>query len=228
MSFKLEKIVLWGRSFDEYRRMFNLSEKDLEGAILDCAGGPADFNAEMYRRGKKVISADPIYQFSAETIKNKIDATCPQIIEGLKVNYDRFVWREIKTPQQLGEVRMAAMNQFLADYQSGLQQGRYLVETLPHLSFQDFQFDLALCSHLLFTYSEQLSLEFHIQAIQELLRVARQVRIFPLLENFTGEPSPHLASVIDYLKQNKYQVEIIPVNYEFQIGGNQMMQIIGN
>lgn len=48
---------------------------------------------------------------------------------------------------------------------------------LSQFPFSDNEFDLALCSHLLFTYSDLLSLEFHLEAIAELLRVARNVAI---------------------------------------------------
>jgi hypothetical protein len=44
--FTLERVVPWGRSFDEYRRMFVLSSDDLRLRILGCADGPASFNAE--------------------------------------------------------------------------------------------------------------------------------------------------------------------------------------
>jgi len=35
--FKLNRVVPWGRSFDEYRRMFALSDCDLRGRVLGCA-----------------------------------------------------------------------------------------------------------------------------------------------------------------------------------------------
>ncbi len=46
MGFKLEKIIPWGRSMQEYIRMFDLTPDDLRLQILDCAGGPASFNVE--------------------------------------------------------------------------------------------------------------------------------------------------------------------------------------
>jgi len=60
----------WGRSFDEYRRMFNLTEDDLAGRIVGCADGPAAFNGGMRRRGKRVISCDPLYAFTGAEITN--------------------------------------------------------------------------------------------------------------------------------------------------------------
>jgi hypothetical protein len=58
--FALDAVVPWGRSFDEYRRMFAMSEADVHSRILGCADGPASFNAEATRRGLRVISCDPL------------------------------------------------------------------------------------------------------------------------------------------------------------------------
>ena len=38
---------------------------------------------------------------------------------------------------------------------------RYPAQALPSLNFDDGWFDLTLCSHLLFLYSDQLPFEFH-------------------------------------------------------------------
>ncbi|MEJ2690734.1 MAG: SAM-dependent methyltransferase, partial [Deltaproteobacteria bacterium] len=51
MSFTLEKVVPWGRSFAEYAAMFALSKADLQGRILGCGDGPASFNASLSRQG---------------------------------------------------------------------------------------------------------------------------------------------------------------------------------
>lgn len=59
--FTLEHVLPWGRSFDEYRRMFALSDRDLTLRGLGCGDGPASFNAEATRRRAAVISCDPIY-----------------------------------------------------------------------------------------------------------------------------------------------------------------------
>lgn len=48
MSFELDDIVPWGRSFEEYRRMFALSPDDLTGRLLGCGDGPASFNMEYF------------------------------------------------------------------------------------------------------------------------------------------------------------------------------------
>ena len=83
------------------------------------------------------------------------------------------------------------MEGFLANYESGKEAGRYIEASLPALPFADGSFDLALCSHLLFLYSEQLGQTLHYQVIQELCRVAGDVRVFPLLA-LGGKRSPYV------------------------------------
>jgi hypothetical protein len=185
--FTLDDVVPWGRSYDEYGRMFALSDTDLRAPILGCGDGPASFNAEATRRGVSVVSCDPLYRFTADEIRGRIAVTYDTILEQLRQNAREFVW-DIPSIDDLGRVRMAAMEDFLADYEQGTASGRYRDAALPTLPFSDGSFSLALCSHLLFLYSTQLGETFHRQALRELCRVAREVRIFPLLA-LGGAPS---------------------------------------
>jgi hypothetical protein len=223
--FALEKVIPWGRSFEEYRRMFAMSDEDLQRKILGCADGPASFNAELARRGTAVTSIDPLYQLDASTIRNRIKATYDQVMEQTRRNSHQFVWNEIGSVEELGRIRMQAMRVFLEDYDSGKRQGRYVEAELPSINFPDQSFDLAVCSHFLFLYSDHLSEDFHRAAILELCRVASEVRIFPLLA-LDGRVSPYVQSVVrDF--GDAFEVSIETVPYEFQRGGNQMMRVGG-
>ena len=193
MRFTLDQIVPWGRSFKEYVRMFSLTDTDLGKKILGCGDGPASFNAAMRRRGKKVISADPLYQFSGKQIRGRVQEAYRTIMEQLEANRSAYTWTTIRSPQDLGRIRMKSMEAFLRDFERGKTEGRYLPHELPKLSFANGEFDLARCSHLLFTYSGQLSAEFHAEAVLEMCRVAKEVRIFPLLDH-GGQPSPHIGA----------------------------------
>ena len=224
MPFRYEEAVPWGRSFDEYRRMFNLTEADLSRRILGCADGPASFNAHMSRRGYRVISCDPLYQFTADQIRARIDATYQNVIEQTRRNQDKFVWQVIPSLDELGRIRMAAMDDFLDDYDQGMADGRYVPAELPTLPFSPDSFDLALCSHFLFLYSDNFSLDFHQQSIKAMCRVAKEVRIFPLL-TYNADPSPYVEPLIENLAKAGHQVSIESVPYEFQRGGDQMMRI---
>ena len=225
MAFELKSIVPWGRSYEEYIDMFALSEHDLSKRMLGCGDGPASFNAQLTRRGGEVVSIDPLYAYSEHEIKARIDDTFQEVMRQLKANQGGFVWDRIASVDELGRLRMDAMREFLADYDRGRIENRYLPQALPHLDVPDRAFDLALCSHFLFLYSKQLDLAFHLSAITELLRVAEEVRVFPLLQ-LGAEPSPHVGPVSEYFHDAGYDVEQVAVPYEFQRGGNRMLSII--
>ena len=72
---KLDEVVPWGRTLEEYKSMFSLSETDLNAKILGCGDRPASFNVEMAELGHSVVSIDPIYQSSAEQIEQRVLAT---------------------------------------------------------------------------------------------------------------------------------------------------------
>lgn len=227
MPFNLNQVVPWGRSFQEYRQMFNLSDRDLGRSILGCGDGPAAFNSELTRRGGQVVSVDPLYRFSRSEISQRIQTTAAEVVEKTCQHRNDFVWQAIKSPEMLQDVRMAAMNQFLIDFEAGLAEGRYVDASLPDLPFETDRFDLALCSHFLFLYAAQFDASFHLAAIQEMLRVAAEVRIFPVLE--LGNPvSRHLEPIMTTLSDQDWQVHIETVAYEFQRGGNQMLVVRGN
>jgi len=204
--------------------MFALSESDLGRTIVGCGDGPASFNAEATRRGSRVVSCDPIYRYDVDQLRERIAVTYQEILEQTRLNATEFVWNEIRSVEELGQVRMAAMNDFLDDYPMGRTEGRYVDAALPELPFGDVMFDLALCSHFLFLYTTQLGESFHLRAIREMCRVAREVRIFPLLA-LGAVPSPLVEPVIAAFEGDGFSVSIEPVPYEFQRGGNRMMRI---
>ncbi len=218
----LDNIVPFGRSKSEYELMFALSESDRAKRIIGIGDGPASFNAEMTAAGYQVTSIDPIYQFTGAEIKSRFDACVDGIIEQVRNTPNNWIWNYHKSPEDLRVNREQAIAVFLKDYDRGKIEGRYLNAELPKLDFQDKQFQLALCSHFLFLYSAHLSLEFHIDSIRELCRIAEEVRIFPIL-TLTQERSPYLDSVRDNLAKEGIISEIIQVPYELQKGGNQMI-----
>lgn len=226
---QLNEVVPWGQSLAEYRSMFQLSNADLKKRILGCGDGPASFNAEMTELGYSVISIDPIYQFSPEHIRQRIEATYEPVISQTRKNADRYCWKVFRNAHELGQARLAAMEIFLQDYASEQNyrnsSKRYLSQSLPCLSFSDNCFDLCVCSHFLFLYSDHLSLDFHLESIAELLRVASEVRIFPLL-SLSCELSPYVEPVIQtFSNPGRFTVEIQSVDYEVQKGGNQLLKI---
>ena len=224
MPFTLDRVVPWGRSFSEYAAMFALDDRDLEGRVLGCADGPASFNAEATERGADVVSCDPIYQYTARQIASRVDDVYPTIMAQTRENADGFVWRNFESVEALGAARRAAMDRFLLDYGAS-RRDRYVAASLPELPFADAVFDVALSSHFLFLYSEQLPLDFHLAAVRELRRVARDVRIFPVI-TLARDPSPHLDAVMAEARAAGAVAELQRVDYEFQRGGDTMLRIV--
>lgn len=224
MPFTLDDVVPWGRSFDEYVEMFALTPGDLDGRILGCGDGPASFHTTLNQRGGRILSVDPLYEFGTEDLRARIDATYDTVLREARRNTEQFNWEEIQTVSELGRRRMAAMREFLADLPAGRTEGRYVAGKLPDLPLPDDSFDLALCGHFLFLYTDRLDHSFHMASVVELVRLAPEVRIFPLLD-LDGGPSRHVAPTLEDLRRSGYPVEVRTVPYHFRKGGNEMLVI---
>lgn len=224
MAMQLDQIIPWGRTRAEYELMFDLRPEELRQCTLDCGGGPASFTAEMTQAGFPVTAIDPLYLFSGDAIKARFEASMEIVLAQVRATPDDWTWTFHRSLEELRANRTAAMNQFLADYADGKTTGRYVVGELPSLPFADGSFDRALCSHLLLLYSDTLSEEFHVRSVLELCRVAREVRIFPLL-GLDRKLSPHLAPVRSAVARDGWSSEVVKVRYELQRGGNEMLRI---
>lgn len=224
MAMKLKNVVPLGRSFDEYRLMFNLSKSDLNKRIIGVGDGPASFNAEMKEMDKTVVSVDPIYFFTAKDISQKFNKVFDNIIEQVKNTPGDWTWTYHMSPDDLKLHRKEALDRFTKDFEDGKKEGRYITGELPALQFQDGAFDIALCSHFLFLYSEHYDYNFHKAAVYEMLRIAKEVRIFPLLDMMLRH-SPYIEPLTKELERDGFTVKIRKVPYEIQRGGNEMMWI---
>ncbi|MDB9517207.1 SAM-dependent methyltransferase [Roseofilum reptotaenium CS-1145] len=224
MAMQLDRVVPFGRSLDEYTKLFNLTESDLQKKILSVADGPASFNAEGTAKGYQIQSIDPLYCFSAKEIQDQFYAVVDDVIDQVKRSAKDWIWSYHQSPQDLRQNRERALQLFSQDYEQGKAEGRYEIGELPHLRYADLEYELGLCSHFLFLYSDHFNQELHLQSIQELLRVCTEVRIFPLL-TLNLERSPYLPLVLDTLDYQGYNCQIQTVEYQLQRGGNQMLKI---
>jgi SAM-dependent methyltransferase len=220
-------LLLWAHSLEEYQRMFDLRERDLNKKLLDCASGFASFNAELAAQNKRVVSCDKAYDLSPPEMATHIEHVLLGMYQCIKeadeANPERFVWQYNASPEKLLEKRTRQAHRFLEDYPLGLQQGRYVYGELSQLPFSNNQFDLAVCSHFLFA-THALTLESHVQMIAEMCRVAGEARIFPLLD-WQGKVSMLVAPLVVALQAQNMGVEIRQVDYEFQRGGNAMLRV---
>lgn len=227
MPVTLDRILIWGRPLDEYVDMFALSDEDLEKRFLDCASGPASFNASLTMRGGRIISLDPIYCLSSDEITGQINEAYKMIIsqfeEEMKRTYAMDQYHN--SVENYCQVHINAMKEFLYDYNEGLREGRYIHGSLPALPFKDEEFDIALCGNLLFIYGQVLSEEFHIQSIKELCRVSSEVRIYPLTEPLSSKKSRHLGPVLDRLSKDGYKAEIVKTPYKLKKDANEMLVV---
>ncbi|TGN40743.1 SAM-dependent methyltransferase [Marinobacter confluentis] len=203
--------------------MFDLTPKDLKGRILGVGDGPASFNAELSAKGGQVVSIDPIYKFSGKEIARRIDEITPVMRAELNKHVDNYLWNDFSDVGALVTCRTSSMSIFLEDYENGIREGRYLEGALPRLPDSGF-YDLALCSHLLFLYEENLNFEFHISSLLDMCRVSDEARVYPLV-NQAGRPSRFLNPSLRRLYEAGYQCDIVQVGYCFQRGANEMLVV---
>lgn len=223
MSFQLSSVVPWGRTLEEYKSMFNLNEEELEKSIASFGDGPASFNSEMTKLKRNVISFDPIYQFGKEQILNRIQETKDIVMKQTRENKENFIWTTIENLEDLEKMRMGAMYNFLEDFEIGKEENRYISHELPNkTNFSDKYFDIGLSSHFLLLYPD-LGLDFHIKALDEMLRICKEVRIFPVLDLDAKESSVLKPIVDNYSKS--YDVKIEKTSYMFQKDGDKMLVI---
>lgn len=223
MAFELNSVVPWGRNMEEYKKMFRLDEKDMSKKIAGFGDGPACFNCEATNKGCHVVSFDPIYQFSKEEIRERIEEVRVTVMQQMKENMDNYVWAYIKDLEDLENIRMSAMRNFLADYEQGKKEGRYVFHELPdRLPYEPDSFAIGLSSHFLLMYTS-LGYDFHIQSITEMLRVCKEIRIFPIVD-LDANKTELISNVINYFKKD-YNVEIVATDYEFQKGDNKLLII---
>jgi hypothetical protein len=177
----LDRVVLLGRTLDEYRRFFSLDLRSLrDRAILDVASGVSSFCAEARQCDLDVIACDLIYQLSREQIQARCEPDLDHVIRSVGP-LKTYRWDFYKSPEGVRRYRERAYKTFLADYR--LPRGtRYVAGELPKLPFAGGRFDLTLVSYLLFVYEDHLDYEFHKRSLLEIMRVTRgEARFYPLV-----------------------------------------------
>ena len=220
----MSNLVLWGHHSDEYQEMFDLSPDSLNGRLLEYGSGPSAFNAEVHQAGKQCVSCCPLFALDKDTLSSKAVLVFADMAEQVREERDKFDFSHYGSFEGLLEQRRAGMATFFADYELGKKEKRYLPIQDIILPFANFSFDLALSSHYLFGELENQDLDFHIAVIKELARVAKEVRIFPLIDR-EGQPSPFLGPVLLGLQQENYGTEVRNVNYLLQAQGNAMLRV---
>lgn len=215
--------LISARPLAEYRAMFDLSEADLAGRILDCPGGGASFGAEVRELGGTVTSVDPAYGRDADDLGPHVVDEVDRGNQYVRDNLDIYDWSWFPDPENHRQMRLAGARRFAEDYAAA--RDRYLTASLPDLPFEDRAFDLTLSSHLLFTYGDRLDLDFHLAAARELVRVTEgEVRLYPLV-TIHSRPYEHLDEVRSRLTREGVETELRKVPYIFQLGADHCLAL---
>ena len=170
-----------------------------------------------------MVAVDPIYRFSHRNLAIDFDPTAARMLAGMRKARDRFKWGYYGSPEEVVQRRREVFTAFISDFRTASRIGLYVSARLPDLPFLSKSFDLVLCSHLLFLYSAELDSESHLSFLREMLRVGREVRVFPLLD-MDGAPSVHLGGAIQTLRASAH-VELVPLSFEFRIGDSKMLRL---
>jgi len=187
---RLDRVVLLGRTFEEYRRYFLLKPDELAGKdVLDVAGGVSSFCAEANALGINVTSFDPVYSLPPEKIMERSEPDLESVYKAIG-SVPTYRWGFYKNPEYMRELRKRASTIFLSDYKTHPE--RYVAGELPRLPFADDEFNLTLVSYFLFAYQDRLGYEFHRESILDIMRVTKdEARIYPTV-TFEAQPSEYI------------------------------------
>src|SRR3989338_5161870 len=222
---ELKDIVLIGRTFDEYYRMFELGNINFKDEkILDVASGVSSFCSEANSKGYNVTASDKIYNFSAKEIEEKCISDLKMVMEKLPSVADLYKWEFFKNIDVLKKNRERTYKLFIEDFRK--ENGkRYITTEYPQTKFSDDEFTISLISHFLFMYDEHIDYEFHKKTISEIIRITtKDIRIFPIV-NLKGKRSLFVDKLMRDDEFRDYKMTIKKVDYEFMRNGNEMVLI---
>lgn len=220
----LDRIVLLGRTLDEYRRYFALDLEALRGReILDVASGVSSFCAEARRAGLRVTAFDAIYDLPADKIQRRCESDLDHVVEAVR-GLKTYRWDFYQSPENLRVLREQAYKGFLADYRHR-DVSRYVPGRLPTLPFHDGEFDITLLSYLLFVYEDQLDYDFHKRSLLEIMRVTREeARVYPIV-TFEAKRSSYLDRLRADRELTHLGFEEVRTKFEFLLNSNYYLRV---
>jgi ubiquinone/menaquinone biosynthesis C-methylase UbiE len=220
-SFELSSVAFFGRSAAEYAAFFDLDLEGLRGrAVLDVAAGPSAFTAEANRAGVRATAVDPLYGCPPETLAAYVRLDYAKTGAQMRAKPELFRLKSFASLDEAVADRSAAAERFLADYEAGFLDNRYVGGALPRLPFADDSFDVVLCAHLLFIYEKLFDYAFHLAACREMVRVSRgEVRVHPVCGP-DGRPYSELERLLSDLAAEGIASRLEAVDYEFFRGSD--------
>ena len=220
---QLDRVVLLGRTFEEYRRYFLLEPHELTGKkVLDVAGGVSSFCAEANDLGIQVTAFDPIYSLSRERIRERSEPDLESVYRTIG-RVPTYRWGFYKHPGYMRALRERAATIFFSDFKSHPQH--YVAGELPQLPFNNGEFDLTLVSYLLFAYQDRFAYEFHRDSILGIMRVTRnEARIYPTV-TFEAQPSKYIPMLQSDPSLQAFEFTEIKTDFEFLVNSNSYLRV---
>lgn len=222
---KLDRVVFYGRALSEYKKFFDLDIRALRGKkTLDIAAGASSFTAEACVKGVDAIALDPLYGEDLDVLLKRGEQDIDHVMSEVVQAPELFNWSFYATVDQLRECRAESLRLFAEDYPLGLMEGRYVKGAAPNLPFADDSFDMALCGHFLFIYSDRLDYDFHRDSIVEALRVSGEMRIYPLT-GLDANPRDFLTDLLSDLERENISGQIARVPWGFLKNSDHMLRL---
>lgn len=220
----MRKWVIWGHQFSDYQQMFDLTSDVTQKKILEFACGPTTVNHELTEKGARIYSCDPWFEENTMDMREKFESHFQHQVDRMKMHPQDFNLEKLGGLETFIQYRLNGFNQFFQDYPQGFQQNRYLAIPHDHLPFSSHQFDLALCANYLFADLSIQDVAFHLHWVDELLRVAHDVRIYPLTNKY-GQPSELLGPVLLALQQKGILAAVQDVPFRVIPGSMAMLKL---
>ncbi|MFT4898536.1 MAG: ubiquinone/menaquinone biosynthesis C-methylase UbiE [Flavobacteriales bacterium] len=224
MSITLDQVALVGRTYNEYKRMFDVTKESLEGKkVLDVAAGVSSFCAIGNAVGLNITAIDPAYYFMADEIETKAEEDLDTVLAKLAFNKSHYNWDFYHDIEGVRISRFKAYQTFLKDYQSN--PSNYIPGEVSKLPFEDKEFDTTLVSHLMFLYDHLFTEEEQIATFRELIRVTRnEIIIFPT-KNLSGQNSKWVDLIIKNTEFLEHTFRLEKAQFEFQKGNSLRLRV---
>lgn len=227
-KYEQKGIAMTCRSFQEYMDMFALEHEDLEdNIILDVASGASSFVSSCNEQGYTAYAIDPLFAYDAEALKGHGLQEIEKATDNLKQAKQLFNWDYYGSFENHQDHRKQSLSMFIEDFQVHKNK-RYKKGMLPNLPFEDNQFSLILSSHFLFLYEEQFDVDFHYEALKELLRICKKggfVRIYPLV-GFDGKRYKKMQLLEEkLLAETGVSIAYIPTTFNFMENASEILQL---
>ena len=224
MSITLDQVALVGRTYNEYKRMFDVTKESLVGQkVLDVAAGVSSFCAIGNAVGLNITAIDPAYYFMADEIETKAEEDLETVLTKLAFNKSHYNWGFYHDIEGVRISRFKAYQTFLKDYQSN--PSNYIPGEVSKLPFEDKEFDTTLVSHLMFLYDHLFTEEEQIATFRELIRVTRnEIIIFPT-KNLSGQNSKWVDLIIKNTEFLEHTFRLEKAQFEFQKGNSLRLRV---